>query len=217
MLRSVCIAGIIVAATATSGFAGVTAAEYLPDASAYGGSLSLGITINTNNHNIHGGQTFLAMQSGLLQSITIRAFRQNAAVENLQIELYSLDAQGTLETLLAAGEIDIANNAFTGVSQQYTADLSDPRVQVRAGTQYAIVIGQANGWDRDTQPASWSLPFVSGGGGYADGDSIQSNNGGANFFGPLGRDFGFRVTVPAPAAAGMMALTGLIATRRRRG
>ena len=183
---------------------------------AFSGGAQVGFTNNSFLANTKFGQTFLAEETGKLQSIFVRGFyhniTQNTLHQSLRIDIFAVDAGNGLPfgPSLAGWDTPAADIPEDNTNGYLFVREGAP-VHIVAGQSYAFIMGTAVGSNVDfTGP--YAVGFTTDT--YTGGRMAQWHQGqGAST--TIDRDLSFEVAVPTPGAAAFFALAGLATLRRR--
>jgi hypothetical protein len=148
-------------------------------------------------------QTFTALQSGELASISVGLMRNGPQLPSQILVDIRLTSGGQPGSILATASIPTTSIGLTS-SYPFTADFSAYHVTLSAGSLYALSLRAPDG-DLGHAMAAGSGDNYPGGGSYYTSDS------GHSWIQQTGYDLTFAVTaVPEPSATALTALAGLI-------
>ncbi len=165
--------------------------------------------------NTKFGQTFLAEESGKLQSIFVRGFyhniTHNTLQQSLRIDIFAVDAGNGLPFGPSLGGWDTpAADIPEDNTNGYLFVRGGAPVHIVAGQRYAFILGTAIPAPNEATPYSFAFTDDT----YTGGIMVSWHQGTGPF--PwYTYDLSFEVTVPTPGAAAFLALAGLSTLRRR--
>jgi MYXO-CTERM domain-containing protein len=196
------------------------AAQFAYDNSGNGATIGLNAPA-AGYANTSVGMTFLSHTSGTFATLSVLMYSNPANPGTLTASMFTMDGSGLPGALITSTGLTTADmllqtgNASGSGIALVTFDFSAANAGILSGQSYAFTLVSSVTGSYDGGPTPpYGTPFNNNT--FGEGHPLQSVNGTSWYLGSPNVPFTVTSTIPAPGAAAVLGLGGLLAARRRR-